>query len=711
MSDSAYSRIFESAAEGGKAKEAPKAESSYSRLFENGAEMRAQPIGTRMPRADAPSVVDTFAASAPFGAQVAGGMTPDTDKQIRIYANQMGIPETKFGVIDGNVVYHDDASGEIRRVTPSVAGATGPGDAVMRALQWIGSQLGPSIPGAVGAVTGIKTAPFAGGVPGAAAGAAAGDVVRQGIGNYLAGSSVTDIDPANVGGQAALGAAGQAGGALVNRVFQRNPLGVGASDRVAARDPAKVAESEALVREARARGVDLSAGQATGLRSLQQQERQLGRFPETADRMQDFAERQRLDQVPRAINQEADKIASLRGGEEAIESFRQGGDAVVRRELDARKAAAAPVYRRALDERTDRFWNEQVDQLMTRPSVKQGIAYAKLIAAEEGKDVTVPVYENGKLVGREFIPDWRSWDYIKRGIDRVIEENTDALGNVNAYGRTVVNTRRQLLGFLDKANTDYKIARAMYGDASDGVEAVLEGGVGLIQKMKGPERQTMVDNIFRGGSSALQPEEVGRMRGLFIEAGKRAEWDQGVRQFIGGKLDAARKMENPAQGFYKAMEKDPAQRRVLRAAIGDSELVAGWENLMRVLDAARKGLPDGSPTVTDLQSIMGPQTVGKAARVVGAAASPQTYLNAGNLIVGAIDELRTPAARMKLADALLNPDAVKELRKLRTLPPGGPAAVALTSRLLVGLGIGATGATEPRDRAIPDAPESTPKRP
>lgn len=689
---------------------APRPATDYAAsLLSGGAEMRAQPAGTRMPRADAPSVVDTFAASAPFGAQVAGGMTPDVNKQIRIYANQMGIPETKFGVIDGNVVYHDDASGEIRRVTPSVAGATGPGDAVMRALQWIGSQLGPSIPGAVGAVTGIMTAPKAGGVPGAAAGAAAGDVVRQGIGNYLAGSSVSDLDGWNVAGQAAMGGAGQAGGALVTRAFQRNPLGVQAFDRAAARDPAKVAESEALVREARARGVDLSAGQATGLRSLQQQERQLGRFPETADQMQAFAERQRLDQVPRAINEQADQIAALRGGEEAIESFRRGGEAVVKRELDARKAAAAPVYRRALDERTDRFWNEQIDQLMSRPSVKKGIAYAKLIAAEEGKDVTVPVYENGKLVGREFIPDWRSWDYIKRGIDRVIEENTDPVKGVNAYGRTVANTKRQLLGFLDKANPDYKIARAMYGDSSDGVDAVLNGGVGLLQKMKGPERQAMVDNIF--GGRALMPEEVGRMRGLFVEAGKRAEWDQGVRQFIAGKLDAALKMENPAQGFFKAMEKDPAQRRVLRAAIGDSELVAGWENLMRVLDAARKGLPEGSPTVTDLQSIMGPQTVGRAARVVGAATSPQTYLNAGNLIVGAIDELRTPAARMKLADALLNPDAVKELRKLRTLPPGGPAAVALASRLLVGLGIGATGATEPSDRAIPGAPSTQPERP
>lgn len=678
---------------------------SYAKEILGTGEMRAMPDGTKMPAKSSPSVTDTFSGSAPFTSQVASGMSPDVSKQIKILSNTMGIPETSFGVIDGNLVYHDKNSGEIRRVTPSVTGATGPGDAVFRALQWLGSQFGPSLPGVAGTVAGVATAPFGGGVPGAAAAAGATDVVRQGIGNALAGAPITDIDLANAGGQAALGGAGQAGGAIVNRVFQRNPLGVAAFDRAAARDPAAVADAAAVVAEAKKRGVDLSAGQATGLNSLQAQERQLGRFPETQDTMQAFRETQRLKQVPAAIGDELNKLAPNVGGEQAIDKFRQGANAVIQKELKSRSDIAKVAYATALDDRTDRFWTPELENLLSRPSGQKGLAYAKLIAAEEGKDITVPVFENGKLVGRDVVPDWRSWDYIKRGIDSVIAEHTNDLGKVDAVGRATANTRRQMLGFLDKANPEYAAARAAYGGASEGVDTILDGGVGLLQRMKGPERQAMVEGIF--GGRALMPEEVGRMRGLFKEADKLPEWNDGVRQFISGKLDNALKAENPAQAFYKSMEQDPAQRRVLRAAIGDTELVASWENLMKVLDHARKGLGEGSPTVTDLPSIMGPQTVGKAARFMGAATSPSTYLNAGNEIVAAVDQLRTPGARIKLANALLDPDAVSELRKLRMFSPTSEKALAITSRVLASVGLGATGLTTPADAAIPDAPAET----
>jgi len=660
-----------------------------------------------MPSQDAVGIEDSFGGSAPFSAQIKAGMSPDVQKKIRIFANSMNLPESRFGVVDGNIVYAAP-DGQIKRVTPSVTGANDPADFFMRLGQWVASQLGPSVPGLAGTLAGVAASGSGpGGVAAAGAAAAAADTGRQAVGNYLAGSPISDIDAWNVAGQGALGAAGQAGGAVINRVMQRNPLGVHTFDRAAARDPARVAESEELVREARSRGVDLSAGQATGLRSLQAEERRLGRFPETQDRMAEFVETQRRKQVPAAIESELDKISATRGGEEAIDSFLAGGRAVVNKELAARSAAARVAYEKALDQRADRFWSEPIESLLSRPSAEKGIAYAKLIAKEEGRDITVPVYENGKLVGRDVVPDWRSWDYIKRGIDRVIEENTDEFGRVNAYGRTVKNTKTQLLSFLDRANPDYKAARAIYGDASDGVDAVLEGGVGLIQRMKGPDRQAMVERIF--GARSLMPEEVGRMRTLFKEADQLENWNQGVRQYIAGKLDAALKAENVPQAFFKSMEQDPAQRRVIRAAIGDPEVIAGWEKLMRVLDAARKGLPENSPTATDLPQMMGPQTVGAAARVMGAAASPSTYLDAGNKIVAAIDQMRTPGARIKLADALLNPDAVRELRKLRMLPPWGEKTVLVTSRLLEAVGLGASGLSSPADAEIPDARATTPQ--
>lgn len=663
-------------------------------------ELRAAPAGTRF---GGPDIQDTLDTSARTGALFRASLAPEANDQIKRLSDSMGIPPERFGIVDGNIVYADK-DGSIKRTTPSVFGGDTSkgvlpyiGETAQRGARWVASQFGPSLPQVAGGIVGGVTR-----APGPAGGAAIlTDVARQGVDRALAGESLTEVDPINAMAHGAEAFTGQAAGNLVAKAFNRNPLAIQAYDRLKAGSPSVQQETADILALAKGQGIDLTAGQATNLRSILARERQLGRFPETADQMAGFIENQRRTQVPNAMRGQLDRLAPNKGGEAAIESFREGGQAVVDRSLNQRAGKSAGAYKIALDDRTDRFWNEPLEAILGRPSGEKGLAYAKLIAAEEGKDITVPVFDKGKLVGRDVVPDWRSWDYIKRGIDRVIEENTDELGRVNAYGRTVVNTKKQLLAQLDQANPDYAKARAVYGNGSDAVEAVLEGGPGLIQRMKGPERQAMVESIFGGRS--LMPEEITRTREQFKLAGRMDDWNQGLRQFISGKLDNALKTTDTAQGLYKNLWQDEAQKRAIQAAYGDNIAFGGFENLMKVLDRARKSLPEGSPTATDLNAMTAKEGMG----LVRKATSGQTYLNPGEAIGEAVDAFRNrPEARIALADALLSGKAADQLRMLRMLSPNSEQAMRLTGQILANVGV---LSTEARTMFTPDRAPATTK--
>lgn len=135
------------------------------------------------------------------------------------------------------------------------------------------------------------------------------------------------------------------------------------------------------------------------------------------------------------------------------------------------KQTAGPLYSRALDNKGP-FWNEEVDKLLQRPSLQDALPLAKKIAAEQGQKITVPTYENGKLVGETVAPDWRSWDYIKQGVDAVVDANTNDFGKMTPYGRVANQTRLELLKTLDKANPDYAAARAAYAGPAQAKNAL-----------------------------------------------------------------------------------------------------------------------------------------------------------------------------------------------------------------------------------------------
>jgi hypothetical protein len=59
-------------------------------------------------------------------------------------------------------------------------------------------------------------------------------------------------------------------------------------------------------------------------------------------------------------------------------------------------------------------------------------------------------------------PTWQTLDYIKRGLDNVIERGTDAINGVSPDARRAINMRNMLVERMDAGNPDYAAARAAY---------------------------------------------------------------------------------------------------------------------------------------------------------------------------------------------------------------------------------------------------------
>lgn len=690
---------------------------------------------------------DTAHAANPL--QIArASLAPDPHVQLKRYAEAFNQPVSDFGIVGDHIVRKiPGTKDQYARVEPSVRGSKGPVDAAERAMDWVASGAGPLIP-AVGAGVGTAAAGLAGlpSGPGAvataalggAAGASAGEFARQKLDAALAPKGEeADMDWENVAAQGGLGATGVLGAKAVGAVAKRlapvvargvqmagsgleggaGPLGevaggvaregggaaaegaetatsFGLSPRVinALKDHIAGKESElAQLREdAKALGVDLSLGQLTGSEAVKGAERQLVRQPETVQAVADLRNAQNNEQIPGAVRKVMDDIAPDAPAGKQVGDFRDAADAVVSKGRKEQSAQATQAFGTALDNRTDRFWTPRLDDLMQRPSVQAGLANARKISAEEGFDrLTVPAFENGKLVGRDTVPDWRSWQYIKKGIDAEIESHTDPVsGTVDAYGRAAIKTKRELMGILTKENPEWGTALRQYGESADAIDQILDGGVGVLTKMSGPDRQAIVNRVFSGQN--LMAEDVAAMRRQFAYAGKSAEWNAGVRSYVSDALaDAVAPLKkdgtpvNVGGALYKNLFEE-RQAKILQAAMGGNAnpaLIARWNQLGRVLKAASNQLPEGSPTATDAGA---PGLVQRGVQALKYITHPATM---GTDLMDGLSKMQKPEEAKKLATYLLTPEGDKVLKSLAGQAPGSPKANSILGTMLTQAGI------------------------
>lgn len=152
-----------------------------------------------------------------------------------------------------------------------------------------------------------------------------------------------------------------------------------------------------------------------------------------------------------------------------------------------RKTAAKPLYDVAYAKPSVETWTPRIAELMKRPSMKSAYARAQRIAAEEGRDpkeLGLDFNEAGDpvfLAGADKagkIPSTQTMDYIKRGLDDVVEQFRDKTTGklvLDTEGRAINNTRAEFLGILKEGNPDYAKALESWGGPSHALDMLQYG--------------------------------------------------------------------------------------------------------------------------------------------------------------------------------------------------------------------------------------------
>lgn len=691
-----------------------------------------------------PLVGDSLARSGSFFDNLRASLAPGVQDQIKHFSKSMGIPENRFGVIDGNIVYADE-NGHYQRVTPSVFGGKNLGEDFERLGRYVASGTGSALPQAGAAAVGTAMGPTGLSIPAAAGTAAAIDTARQAVSNELLGRGPFEgTDWENVAGQAAEAGAGQGAGALVSKVLSvpKNPLGLLPSERATALNPGTLSDIQDIMAEARTRGIHLSFGQASQLRSALVNERQLGRDPVTMDQVFDFFRNQQNAEVPTAVRDFVSTTVSPKTGDEAIGAFRNAATDVMQNAKEARNATGN-TYDQAF-KANQSVSSPEIDSVLKSPAGKVALNRAATTMQNDGSLVAVPdpektaaLREAVELGKAEPSPGGvasglklRTLDYVRHELWNMSQEGRDPMtGSYTPNGAAILGQWKRLTLALDAADATakagpnsmkaagglYAKARAEYAQGAQALQEVANGGVGLIKSMQGPDRQSIVNRIF--SATNITPDGVARARSQFAKAGKLDDWNAGLSSFLSDKLDQAMKVNasgqrgNVAGKFFANVWGDPRQQNIVKAALGnDPDKIAGFGKFMEVLRRAGSSLSEGAPTATDLNVDRGP--VGAVGRAAAAATSAKTYVNPGNAIRDGVSYLRnSPSARQRLANALLSGDYDKSLLLLRNAPsPTSRRAIAAASDILTDLGVtgggNLSGLRTPRD-AAPASTEPT----
>lgn len=193
--------------------------------------------------------------------------------------------------------------------------------------------------------------------------------------------------------------------------------------------------------------------------------------------------------------------------------------------LTALRTNAKPIYEAAYSKPIDyaKYGND-LDSVFSRiPKRLQGqvVSAANDMMQLEGaqsKQILAKIADDGSVLF-ERLPDVRQWDYIKRGIDKVIEgqEGQSASGGMSQMGRLLSQAKNDLLNVLDTAVPEFKLARKVYSDDLSVKNALEQGRKAinldpeLITKAV-KDLDTAAREMYRAGFARALGDQVGRVR-------------------------------------------------------------------------------------------------------------------------------------------------------------------------------------------------------
>lgn len=231
--------------------------------------------------------------------------------------------------------------------------------------------------------------------------------------------------------------------------------------------------------------------------------------------------------------------------------------------LRQRSTGSRPLYDEAYAHNDGFAWSDTLHDLMKRPAVKEALSRAERLAADEGvaaKELTFSRKADGSSVAEQY-PTFRGWDYVKRGLDDVVDSNRNPYGRLNQQGRAVDQIRRAVLDELDHINPKYAEARSAYAGPSRSLEALEMGRKALtadseitareIAKLSQGDRDFFREGLKRAIQDIVQNTPDG------ADAVKRIFGRPALRE----KIEAAFQDRMAFAKFRSAMEAEAAMYR------------------------------------------------------------------------------------------------------------------------------------------------------
>jgi hypothetical protein len=292
--------------------------------------------------------------------------------------------------------------------------------------------------------------------------------------------------------------------------------------------------------------------------------------------------------------------------------------------------------------------------------------------------------KDGNLTTVGKIPDVRTLDYIKRGIDALIDKGYRGEGMSKAEANALKDLKKAYVQVIDENVPEYAVARAKYAGDMEVLDALRLGRTDYLSpKMLPAEAKKVVDAMSDGERDALR---AGVAQSLLTKVMDAPQQINAAQRIIGA--PATRKR-------LEALFQDPNEYKVFEAAMQrESELFRNAQNIIRGSRTANKqeaiaDLKSGSG-IFDIAGEAVDVAVGSPGSVIGRvlkylqARTTLDEKSAGEIATmlksGTVQEMQDVLNRLEASSAKFIEGREKSARRLKTISGTVGAAAPTTPK-------------------------------
>ena len=622
------------------------------------------------------------AAAAPSTAFVAG-LPTDKMAAIKVFARERGIPESRYKVINDEIVYQAD-DGKYYAEVPGLLYAP------KTSAAYVAPDILEAIPGVA---TGVATSPmlmtgpvgFAGSTAITGTVDAATNALRQKIAEAFTGQKFDIGDVAKTG---AVSAAAQAVPFGAGKFIERN-----IAKDISRLDPIATQNLRNLANQY---GITLTPAELTNLSSLKAQQKILGNIEPSGDTMMDFYRRRQTEQISPAVESFLSRISPV---DEASEAGFRVQKALANRRDDLvrqRDEAASPFYKSAFENQRPVNVSGIISQLNKDIDVAKGSEQALLKRIrknlfretqefdELGNPVVLKTGEPPKIIGAENRLD--ALQSAKIDIDSMFKE--EAFNSLDKRTQQkLAKYQNQLVEAMGRDNPAYIKANKEFERLSGPVNEFDTRKTGVSLMRVSPDNvNQMANRIFEGAS----PDSIRFVKSQVESSDPQAwqdisrawlqnTWTKAMKPAAGAtemKIDAGLSWKNMLFGEGKKSEE------LLRAALTKDQYIA-LSDLSSVLEAAGRVKKIGSDTAFNALALeemkkSSPGVIPKLAKLAGAVRIDRPLEPVAEwLEKQAFEKNAGSIARM-----ITDPNGIDKIRELKRMSVTTPKYWAALSQLV-----------------------------